>query len=694
MKNKSLLHPSYLSASLFALRTTIASLVALAIAFWMELGQPQWAAMTVWIVAQNSRGMSLSKGRWRIVGTLVGMVSAILLISVSPQAPWMFFLLLALWLGFCAGIATMTQNFRGYALVLAGYTCAIIAMSAIKQPDHVFDIAVARGTYILLGVVCEMLAGMICVPGAARKARQELQERMMALLSQSTLALSAVMRGDKSAVDQLCTQLGALQAFNDQLEFVRIDTHNEGRDVDRAYVTLGGVAVVLSRGLGLRSRMASAGQLAQVLKDDLADLAHEMRALAELLTVESNAEAALEKAEILLAHCRDKLAIYLPRNDQTAIQEGVVLTGVEVMLQDLCEVLVSHSAGVRRVGMPDHHRLHRHTDKRLALFNSVRTMSAILVGALVWEVTAWPHGSLFVTFIALVCTRFSTFDNTVMVSRHFFYGAVWAVVAGIIPVFIVMPLTSSYAVLAVTLGFFMFLGGLALRYPPTAIMAASYANFFPWVLGLDNQGRFSEFEWINVSLALLLGLWCGVLVFRTVLPFSVRHAWRLLREQLIDGVRRIGNHAEDMRQYDWVDDTTQRMEQAFRFAGRMPKEHVNRMIRGTLSVVTVGRNLLMLRRLVRAGRLPEDAIREAEELIHGLTRLSIEEQEYALAEAAEFHAEQDALSRLFWQTRDLTLRRDIALAMGSLRIMRFELPAGQAFLNQPLLLSGKTEGLG
>lgn len=693
-KKEPLLRPSYLSASLFSLRTTIASLVALAIAFGMELGQPQWAAMTVWIVAQDSRGMSLSKGRWRIVGTLLGMVSAIALVSFSPQAPLLFFLLLALWLGVCAGIATMTQNFRGYALVLAGYTCAIIAMSAINQPDRVFDIAVARGTYILLGVVCEMLAGMVFVPSAARKARQELQERMMALLSRSTSALSAVMRGEKEAVDQLCTQLGALQAFNDQLEFIRIDTHNEGRDVDRAYVTLGGVAVVLSRGLGLRSRMASAGRLAEVLKTDLVQLSYEMDALAQLLRTESKAGEALERAEILLAHCRDKLALHLPRNDEPAIQEGVVLTGVEVMLQDLCEVLTSHFAGVRRIGMPDHHRLHRHTDKRLALFNSVRTMAAILIGAFVWEVTAWPHGSLFVTFVALVCTRFSTFDNTVMVSRHFFYGAVAAVLAGIVPVFIVMPLTSSYAVLAVTLGVFMFLGGLALRYPPTVVMAASYANFFPWGLGLDNQGRFSEFEWINVSVALLLGLWCGVLVFRTVLPFSVRHAWGLLRGQLIEGVRRVGSHAEDMRQYDWVDDTTQRMEQVFRFAGRMPKEHVNRMIRGTLSVVTVGRNLLMLRQLVRAGRLPEDAIREGEELLHGLTRLDIQEQEYALAEAAEFHAEQDALSRLFWQTSDLSLRRDIVLAMGSLRIMRFELPAGQAFLNQPLILSGKTEGLG
>lgn len=689
-----LLRPSYLNAVFFALRTTIASLVALAIAFWMELGQPQWAAMTVWIVAQNSRGMSLSKGRWRIIGTFAGMISGVALVSMAPQAPWMFFVLLALWLGFCSGAATMTQNFRGYAWVLAGYTGAIIALSAVNQPDHVFNIAVERGTYILLGVVCEMVAGMVCVPGAARQARQELQDRLSEVLSQSAVALSAVMRGDKEGVDQLCTQLGALQVFNDQLEFIRIDTHNEGRDVDRAYVTLGGVAVLLSRGLGLRSRMASVGALASVLKQDLMDLADELMHLSTLLAVESKAQEALERAEILLAHCRDKIAIYLPKNDQIAIQEGVVLTGVEVMLEDLCEVLTSHYAGVRRINMPEHHRLHRRSDKYLALLNAVRTMAAILVGALVWEVTAWDEGPLFVTFISLICARFSTFDNTVMVSRHFFYGALWAVIAGIVPVFIVMPLTSSYVVLSMTLGVLMFIGGLALRYPPTAVMAASYANFFPWVLGLDNQGRMNELNWFNISLVLLLALWCGVLVFRTVLPFTVRHAWRLLRRQLLDGVRRIGSHAEEIRQYDWVDDTTQRMEQVFRFAGKLSQDQINYMIFGTLSVMTVGRNMLMLRKLIQSGRLPEGTIHEAEELLYGLTRFNVEEQEDARAAAVEFHAEQDALSRLFWQTSDLTLRRDLALAMGSLRIMRFELPTGQAFLNEPIMFSGRREGLG
>ncbi|WP_461523455.1 FUSC family protein [Rhizobium leguminosarum] len=45
--------------------STAASLSALYIALALDLGEAKWAAMTVWIVAQASRGMSLSKSRYR-----------------------------------------------------------------------------------------------------------------------------------------------------------------------------------------------------------------------------------------------------------------------------------------------------------------------------------------------------------------------------------------------------------------------------------------------------------------------------------------------------------------------------------------------------------------------------------------------------------------------------------------------------
>lgn len=50
-----------------------------------------------------------------------------------------------------------------------------------------------------------------------------------------------------------------------------------------------------------------------------------------------------------------------------------------------------------------------------------------------------------------------------------------------------MPVTANYPFFCLVAGFFMMLGGLASRNPSTAVMAASYGTFFPFLLGMDNQ---------------------------------------------------------------------------------------------------------------------------------------------------------------------------------------------------------------
>jgi uncharacterized membrane protein YccC len=46
----------------FSLRTAAAAILALAIALWLELGDPQWATLTVYVLAQPTVGAALGKG--------------------------------------------------------------------------------------------------------------------------------------------------------------------------------------------------------------------------------------------------------------------------------------------------------------------------------------------------------------------------------------------------------------------------------------------------------------------------------------------------------------------------------------------------------------------------------------------------------------------------------------------------------
>ena len=58
------------SPLIFSLKTFVAALLALYLAFWLGLDQPKWALMTVFIVSQPDSGLVLAKGFFRLLGTI------------------------------------------------------------------------------------------------------------------------------------------------------------------------------------------------------------------------------------------------------------------------------------------------------------------------------------------------------------------------------------------------------------------------------------------------------------------------------------------------------------------------------------------------------------------------------------------------------------------------------------------------
>lgn len=162
----------------FALRTACAAILSLLVAMWMELGSPQWAPLTVWTVATASRGESFSKARWRLAGTVVGCCVGVALIAAFPQEAGLFFLCLAFWAGVCCGLATFLDGYRSYGFLVASFTAAIVATDGIASPDDAFFIAMARGTYIALGILCESVLAMLCSPGLRERARGALLARL------------------------------------------------------------------------------------------------------------------------------------------------------------------------------------------------------------------------------------------------------------------------------------------------------------------------------------------------------------------------------------------------------------------------------------------------------------------------------------------------------------------------------------
>ena len=106
---------------IFATKTTASGLIALLVAFTFNLDQPQWALLTVFIVAQPQSGLVLAKSFYRIIGTLIGAAVALLVVALFAQERVLFLGALALWVGLCTFGSQYAKSFHRYGFVLSGF---------------------------------------------------------------------------------------------------------------------------------------------------------------------------------------------------------------------------------------------------------------------------------------------------------------------------------------------------------------------------------------------------------------------------------------------------------------------------------------------------------------------------------------------------------------------------------------------
>ncbi|CAP53981.1 putative fusaric acid resistance protein [Gluconacetobacter diazotrophicus PA1 5] len=576
----------------FALRTALAAILSLLIAMWMELDSPQWAPLTVWVVAQSSRGESLSKARWRVVGTLVGSVAAMALVAAFPQAPGLFFCSLAVWIGLCCAVATLLDNYRAYGLILTGFTSAIVATGAILEPDHVFEISMARTSYILLGVICEATLAVIFMPSLLAQARRTLHLRLATTFGETRAAAAGLLEGDIRP-DALGKVLMDLVAFNSQIEFAEIELEPGSRTGDHARAALAGMLVMLARARGL-SLLAAGPHADRTARDEARAVGHILR--------DSRLDGSDAARTPPLRHAwQDR-----PAAMDTA-EDSILPRLFTALLDDTDHVMAEIVASDRPV-RGDRFRFRtvsrRHAVE--AVENGVRAGCAIIGAWLIWEVTAWQHGPAFVSFVALVYGLLATRENPILAGMPFMTGGLYCALVAMLFVFLVIPAITAPEVLVLALLVPMTIGGLAARNARTAGYAFSFNMFLPVLIGPMNQARYDEVSFLNTTCAFLLSILFAVLTYRVIVPFRVDSHMRRTAawtERRLRGVA--GRHAR-LSGHQWLATTASSLVRILRNASAVPPDMLAQYMQAQLRAMTVGTCVIELRTIARQDHLPGD----------------------------------------------------------------------------------------
>lgn len=223
----------------FAFRIWIAVIIALYASFWLQLGVPSSAAITVAILATPTRGQALEKAGFRLIGTVVGVSASIALMGAFAQARDLILVAFAVWIGLCVYVAGLSDGNRSYAAVLSGYTVALIAIQQLDMPHQVFDAGVQRGAAIAVGIAAVALVNDLL---AAPDRHAGLREELTALHRRVRDEARAILRGTVATPSARGSLLAAIAGLRSEVE--TLATESTSGSARRAAARTAAVALV------------------------------------------------------------------------------------------------------------------------------------------------------------------------------------------------------------------------------------------------------------------------------------------------------------------------------------------------------------------------------------------------------------------------------------------------------------------
>jgi p-hydroxybenzoic acid efflux pump subunit AaeB len=203
----------------FAVRTALAGALALFLATACHLQHPWWAAMTVWLVAQPSRGLLRDRVLARVIGTVIGALAGAMLLLGFKEQVGLVLVSLGIWMAACASIGNLLRHFRSYVFLLAGYTAAIVVLSGLYLHQANSELAWHRVWATLIGVICSTV---VSLPFLTRTRADDILTRPQMLVA-GMLTLCERHLHNPSAVavrdecEELMRQVAVLEPELDQL---------------------------------------------------------------------------------------------------------------------------------------------------------------------------------------------------------------------------------------------------------------------------------------------------------------------------------------------------------------------------------------------------------------------------------------------------------------------------------------------
>jgi uncharacterized membrane protein YccC len=517
----------------YALRNSIAMILALYIAFEFQMDEPYWALTSAAVVSFPTVGGVISKSIGRIIGSLLGAVGAVFIAGHCLNEPWLFTFSIAAWLGVCTYISNHYQNNVSYAFALAGYTAAIIAFSTVDVTDttQIFDIAQARVGEVITGILCGGFMMMVLPSTSDGDALlTSLRKMHTQLLEHAQLLWRAEINEQiRTSHEGLIGQILTMNLLRIQAVWSHYRLRRQNNVLN----------YLLHQQLRMTSYISS-------LRRMLLNWPHPPENLADVLTVLLDELRKPDTDKYRLS----KILQCIKPHDTADFRHQAFWK----RLRDFCWLYLRSERWLRRVEKanaaeaemlqpPRISHLAQHTDTVEAAYNGLRTFLCIVIGCAFWMTTQWDSGAGAVALTAVSCVLYSSTASPI--------GSITLLIKSLGLLFIgcfllkfglMVQIDNFWVFCAFFLPMLVTMQMMKLQYKRYAGLWGQMIVFMGSFLAVTNPPDFDYGSFMNDGVAKIAGVMLAGIAFQVLRPSSdkrkSRRIIRALRRDFMDQLSR------------------------------------------------------------------------------------------------------------------------------------------------------------
>jgi uncharacterized membrane protein YccC len=494
-----------LSAWAFALRIWAAMMVGLYVAFWLQLESASSAAVTVGILALQTRGQAYQKAAYRVLGTIIGVVASFVIAGLFPQTRELFMVGFAGWLGLCVYVGGLLDGNRAYGAVLSGYTVALVAVTQIDSPQNIFLAGVNRGAAIMVGIAALALVSDVF---AAPNVHTGLIGKLTAAHRRVRAFALAILRGESADPIQSANLLREITALRPDITALA----SESSDGSARGAAARSAAVALVAKVGAAGALASllattSPSLRKALGEALADgLGEESRVLQLCLQQHADVAYAEPHGALFARHA-----------------QGLLIENRRA--RDAIEDLQASRDPPRRIHAPVYR------SRRAAARNGLRAFLVVLISGFLFSLGGWPFASQGVALVGVLLALSANNPNPGAFAVAAVIAMPIAVLLAGVTEFLILDGVDQFPLLAIGMAPSVIAAALLFTMPNPRLASVGFLVlvFFPVMLSPTNPENYNAETYLYSSFMAITSVILLFVLLQTVLPTfdALRRHWFL-----------------------------------------------------------------------------------------------------------------------------------------------------------------------